>query len=108
VLLISNFSFGQATVNVSVLSVEVTQDVDCDGIFTGDSDFVWEYLAADNTLGYSNNNPVLFGLLGDFNYAYQNENNGPYIMNASAAGFSPSSGVFFTHDYVFFHRYPHK
>ena len=68
-LLSSNISFGQATVNVRVLSVEVTQNEDCDGIFTGDSDFVWEFLATDNTLGNSNNNPVLFGLLGDFNYA---------------------------------------
>ena len=99
-LLSSNISFGQATVNVRVLSVEVTQNEDCDGIFTGDSDFVWEFLATDNTLGNSNNNPVLFGLLGDFNYAFQNGNNGPYIMNAPGAGFSPNSGTFFTHDYV--------
>ena len=100
VLFFSTFSFGQATINVSVLSVEVTQNQDCDGFFTGDSDFVWEFLATDNTLGYTNNNPVLFGLLGDFNYAYQNGNNGPYVMNAPGAGFSPNSGTFFTHDYV--------
>ena len=100
VLLLSNNSFGQATINVSVLSVEVTQNQDCDGFFTGDSDFAWEFLATDNTLGYSNNNPVLFGLLGDFNYAYQNGNNGPYVMNAPGAGFSPNSGTYFSHDYV--------
>lgn len=99
-LLFSNFSFGQATINVSVLSVEVTQNEDCDGLFTGDSDFVWEFLATDNTIGNSNNNPVLFGLLGDFNYAYQNENNGPYLLNAPGAGFSPNSGTYFSHDYV--------
>jgi hypothetical protein len=61
VLLFSNYSIGQATINIRVLSVEVTQNEDCDGFLTGDSDFVWEFLASDNTLGYSNNNPVLFG-----------------------------------------------
>lgn len=100
VLLFSNYSIGQATINIRVLSVEVTQNEDCDGFLTGDSDFVWEFLATDNTLGYSNNNPVLFGLLGDFNYAYQNGNNGPYVMNAPGGGFSPNSGLYFTHDYV--------
>ncbi len=99
-ILFCNFSFGQATVNVRVLTVEVLNNVDCDGLFTGDSDFVWEFLATDNTIGNSNNNPVLFGILGDFNYAYQNGNNGPYVMTAPGSGFSPNSGWFFTHDYV--------
>lgn len=93
-------AWGQATINVRVLSVQVLNNVDCDGFLTGDSDFAWEFLATDNTLGYSNNNPVLFGVLGDFNYAYQNGNNGPYTMTAPGGGFSPSSGLFFTHDYV--------
>ncbi|MBL1279143.1 MAG: gliding motility-associated C-terminal domain-containing protein [Fluviicola sp.] len=96
----ANNSFAQVTVNVRVLSVEVVNSVDCDGFFTGDSDFVWEFLATDNTLGNTNNNPVLFGLLGDFNYYYQNGNNGPYVVNAPGAGFSPNSGLYFTHDYV--------
>lgn len=99
-LLSTHLSFGQATVNVRVVSVAVTGNVDCDGFFTGDSDFVWEFIATDNTLGYSNNNPVLFGVLGDFNYAYQNGNNGAYTMTAPGSGFSPSSGLFFSHDYV--------
>ena len=99
-LSLSNLAVGQATINVRVLSVEVTGNVDCDGFLSGDSDFVWEFLATDNTLGYSNNNPVLFGLLGDFNYAYQNGNNGPYVMNSPGGGFSPNSGTYFTHDYV--------
>ena len=99
-LLFSFKSFGQATINVRVLSVEVTGNVDCDGFLLGQSDFVWEFLATDNTLGYSNNNPVLFGLLGDFNYYYQNGNNGPYVVNAPGGGFSPNSGLYFTHDYV--------
>lgn len=90
----------QATINVRVVSVAVTQNEDCDGFFTGDSDFVWEFIATDNTLGNSNNNPVLFGVLGDFNYAYQNGNNGPYTMTAPGGGFSPNSGLFFSHDFV--------
>lgn len=93
-------SFGQATINVTVLSVAVTNNVDCDGFLAGDSDFAWEFIATDNTLGYSNNNPVLFGVLGDFNYAYNNGNNGPYTMNSPGGGFSPSNGLFFSHDYV--------
>lgn len=90
----------QATINVTVLSVAVTNNVDCDGFLSGDSDFVWEFIATDNTLGYSNNNPVLFGVLGDFNYAYNNGNNGPYTMSTPGGGFSPNSGLFFSHDYV--------
>lgn len=95
-----NSVFSQATINVRVVSVAVLNNVDCDGIFTGDSDFVWEFIATDNTLAYSNNSPVLFGVMGDFNYAYQNGNNGPYTMVAPGGGFSPSNGLFFSHDYV--------
>ncbi len=100
ILLGSMKVWSQATINVSVLSVEVTQNEDCDGLFAGESDFVWEFLATDNTVGNSNNNPVLLGLLGDFNYAYRNDDNGPYIMNAPGGGFSPNSGQYFSHDYV--------
>lgn len=93
--------FTQATINVRVVSVAVTGNHDCDGFFlSGDSDFVWEFIATDNTLGNSNNSPVLFGVLGDFNYAYNNGNNGPYTMTAPGGGFSPSNGLFFSHDYV--------
>lgn len=92
--------FAQATINVRVISVQVLNNVDCDGFLNGDSDFVWEFLATDNTLGNSNNNPVLFGILGDFNYAHQNGNNGPYTMTAPGGGFSPSNGLYFSHDYV--------
>lgn len=92
--------FAQAIVTVRVISVEVTQNSDCDGLFSGDSDFVWEFIATDNTLGYSNNNPVLFGVLGDFNYAFQNGNNGPYTMNTPSGQFNPNDGVFFDHQYT--------
>lgn len=99
-LLTGSLTFGQATINVRVISVSVTSNVDCDGFFTGDSDFVWEFIATDNTLGNSNNNPVLFGVLGDFNYAYNNGNNGPFTMTAPGGGFSPANGLYFSHDYV--------
>lgn len=99
-LLMSGLSFSQATINVRVISVQALNSVDCDGFLTGDSDFAWEFLATDNTLGNSNNNPVLFGVLGDFNFAYQNGNNGPYTMTAPGGGFSPSNGLYFSHDYV--------
>ncbi len=96
----SKLAFGQATINVRVVSVEAVSNVDCDGFLAGESDFVWEFIATDNTLGNSNNNPVLFGVLGDFNYAYNNGDNGPYTMTAPGGGFSPNSGLFFSHDYV--------
>lgn len=99
-LLYGNSLYGQATINVRVVSVAVTGNVDCDGIFTGDSDFVWEFIATDNSLGFSNNNPVLFGVLGDFNYAYNNGNNGPYTMTAPGGGFSPTNGLYYSHDFV--------
>ena len=96
----SELSYSQATINVRVISVQTGATIDCDGFLTGDSDFVWEFLATDNSLGNSNNNPVLFGVLGDFNYAYQNGNNGPYTMTAPGGGFSPNNGLYFSHDYV--------
>ena len=99
-LLTSPLALSQSTINVRVVSVAVTSNVDCDGFLTGDSDFVWEFIATDNTLGNSNNNPVLFGVLGDFNYAYNNGNNGPYTMTAPGGGFSPTNGLYFSHDYV--------
>jgi hypothetical protein len=99
-LLLSGYSYSQATVNVRVISVQTSSNVDCDGFLTGDSDFVWEFLATDNSLGNSNNNPVLFGVLGDFNFAYRNGDNGPYTMTAPGGGFSPNNGLYFSHDYV--------
>ncbi len=97
---LSVLAYGQATINVRVVSVQVTTNQDCDGFLSGDSDFVWEFIATDNTLGNSNNNPVLFGVLGDFNYAYRNGDNGPYTMSAPGGGFSPTNGIYFSHDYV--------
>jgi len=90
----------QANIKVRVLSIEAVNNVDCDGFLSGDSDFVWEYKATDNTIGRVNNNAAAFGLLGDFNYAYRNGDNGPYVSNAPGGDFSPSTGLFFDYDYV--------
>jgi len=98
-LLISNFSFGQAIIQVRVISVQALNNTDCDGFFTGNSDFVWEFTGTDNTLGFTNNNPALFGIYG-FNYAYQNGNNGPYTMSTPSGQFSPSNGTFFDYQYL--------
>lgn len=82
VFILMNFSnsilFGQATIKVTVTSILSSPSVDCDNLFfdiTGESDFVWEYTATDNTIGYSNNNPALFGI---YNFNYTNTSgNGP-------------------------------
>ena len=59
ILFTSFLSFSQATIKVTVTSVQTSGSIDCDGdiIFLPPnlSDFVWEYTATDNTLGYSNN-----------------------------------------------------
>lgn len=101
-LLSSERAFSQGYVRVTVNSVQTTSNVDCDNVLfdlTGDSDFVWEFTATDNTLGFTNNNPALFGLYG-FNYAYFNGNNGPYTVATPNGGFSPSNGLFFDHEYI--------
>jgi len=92
-------SISQATIQVTVVSVQTLNNVDCDGLFLGNSDFVWEFTATDNTIGYSNNNPALFGIF-NFNYAYKNNDNGPYIMTSPNGGFSPNNGLFFNRDYL--------
>ncbi len=96
---IALIGFSQANIQVKVVSVGVTNSVDCDGFLTGDSDFVLEYVATDNTLGYSNNNPILFGFLGDFNHAFVNGNNGPWSLLSPNGSINPNNGIFFDHDY---------
>ena len=94
-----NQMFAQATIEVKVLSVQTLSNVDCDGLFLGNSDFVWEFTGTDNTLGLTNNNPALFGIFG-FNYGYKNNNNGPYTMSTPGGTFSPNNGLFFNHNYL--------
>ena len=91
--LLSLTSFSQATIKVTVTSVQTAASVDCDNLFfdvTGASDFVWEYTATDNTLGYTNNNPALFGIF-DFNYT-NTTGNGPINLAVNS--------VFFDRQYV--------
>ena len=92
-------ALSQATIQVKVSSVQTLANVDCDGFFGGNSDFVWEFTATDNTLGLTNNNPALFGVLG-FNYAYKNNDNGAYTMSTPGGTFSPNDGLFFNHNYL--------
>ena len=85
IALISLFSFNsisQAVIKVTVTSIQVSNNEDCDGWLSGDSDFVWEYTATDNTVGYTNNNPALFGIF-DFNYTNIDNNNGPYNIGVN-------------------------
>lgn len=81
----------QANIQVRVISVAVNNNVDCDGFVSGDSDFAFEYAATDNTLGLINNSPAAFGLTGDFNFSFKNNDNGPWSLNVNE--------VFFNHDY---------
>ena len=95
----ANFSIGQAIIQVRVISVQALNNTDCDGFFTGNSDFVWEFTATDNTIGNTNNDPALFGAY-DFNYAYVNGENGPYTVNSPNGAFVPNNGIFFDHQYI--------
>ncbi len=101
-ILLFQKGFSQSIIRVTVTSVQTSGNVDCDNALfdvTGPSDFVWEYTATDNTLGYSNNNPALFGVY-DFNYTYINGNNGPYTISSPNASFVPTSGLFFDRQYI--------
>ena len=101
IFLFSSALFGQATIKVTVTSVQTSGSVDCDNSLfePGESDFVWEYTATDNTLGYTNNNPAI-PLIYLFNYTYVNENNGPYTISSPNANFVPANGLFFDHQYI--------
>lgn len=97
--LLPTLLFSQATIQVKVLSVQTLSNVDCDGLFLGNSDFVWEFTGTDNTIGLTNNNPALFGIF-NFNYGYKNNDNGPYTMTSPSGNFSPNNGLFFNHNYL--------
>ena len=79
-------TFSQAIIKVTVVSVQTGSNEDCDGFLQGESDFVWEYTATDNTIGYTNNNPALFGVY-DFNYTNIDNDNGPYNTTVNALFF---------------------
>jgi gliding motility-associated-like protein len=99
IIILPFIGFSQAIIQVKVLSVQTLANVDCDGLFLGNSDFVWEFTGTDNTLGLTNNNPALFGIFG-FNYGYKNNDNGAYTMTTPGGTFSPNSGLFFNHNYL--------
>lgn len=93
----------QAIVQVRVNRAEVLNNNDCDGLFLGDSDFVMEYTATANTLGYTNNNPSTCLLVGQgSNIVFRNGNNGGWNMTpgGNPGNFDPSNGVFFNHQTV--------
>ncbi|MEY3412314.1 MAG: hypothetical protein RIQ70_1002, partial [Bacteroidota bacterium] len=93
IFFVSFNSFSQATIKVKVTTVQTAPSVDCDNALfdiTGQSDFVWEYTATDNTLGYTNNNPALFGIF-DFNYT-NTSGNGPINLAVNS--------VFFDRQYI--------
>jgi gliding motility-associated-like protein len=100
----ADIGWSQATIRVRVVSVQTVNNTDCDGFLNGDSDFVWEFIATDNTIGRSNNNPSALGVFGGFNHAYVNGDNGPYTHSVasprSGGGFNPNNGIYFDYDYV--------
>jgi gliding motility-associated-like protein len=98
-------AYGQAIIRVKVVSVQAMVSAECDGVvipFIGcvgcGSDFVWEFTAVDNTIGYTNNNPALFGVF-DFNYAFNNNVSNPYTLVSPSPNFVPNNGLFFDHEY---------
>lgn len=101
-------SWGQARIQVRVTSVTAAVSLDCDNFpFTGDSEFMWEFIGTDNTLGRSNNNSGVvtngaFGFLGlETNFVLDdNSNNGPITINSPSPLYNPNNGLFFDHDYV--------
>lgn len=94
--------FSQLNVQVKVEKIAVLNTVDCDPAAGDDSDFLFEFKATDNSpSSFSNNTPVA-GSIGMCNYAYVNENNGPFAIFTSTPGlavFSPTNGVFFNRNY---------
>lgn len=95
----------QARVQVRVVSASVSNNCDNDpgffGIGNTDSDFVIHFEGQDNTLGLTNHDPVN-GLLGyDFNYVYNNNNNGPWTVTpANTGNFNNGTAIFFDHEYL--------
>ncbi len=102
----NNWVSAQGRVQITVSQVEVTQNVDCDGVFLGDSDFVWE-VKVDDGVGNSNNNPSVPNLVGalggNSNHFYQNGNNGPYLgtpASPNGIDFNPPTGLIFDQEYA--------
>lgn len=105
---ISYSSWGQARIQVRVTSVSATVSLDCDPFFlAGSSEFAWEFIGTDNTIGRSNNNSGVvtngaFGFLGlATNFVLDdNSNNGPITITSPSNLYNPNNGLFFDHEYV--------
>ena len=90
--------FSQLNVKVKVESISVQNLLNCDGGSGNNSDFLFEYKATDNSIAQLTNNMPVVGSIGNCNFAYLNENNGPYTINTNTPGlavFSPTTGIFF-------------
>lgn len=99
---LSQLVISQINIKVSVKSIAVTANVDCDGFLDGDSDFLFEYKAIDNSPSANGNNNPTTGSIGACNFAVVNGNNGSYTLTPSAPGsaiFSPTTGLFFDRTY---------
>ncbi|MES2513330.1 MAG: T9SS type A sorting domain-containing protein [Bacteroidota bacterium] len=99
---ICHITNAQINIKVNVINVAVSTAADCDAGGLGNSDFVFEYKAQDNSpSAFSNNTPVA-GSIGMCNYAVVNEQNGPYSFSPATPGsavFSPTTGLFFDRTY---------
>jgi hypothetical protein len=99
---LAQFSFAQINIKVSVKSISVSSNLNCDVGLGNNSDFVFEYKALDNSpLLNGNNNPVS-GSIGACNYAVVSEQNGSYTLTPLSPGsavFSPTTGLFFDRTY---------
>jgi hypothetical protein len=92
----------QLNVKVQVEKIAVLNTADCDAAGADNSDFLFEYKATDNSPSTFSNNAPVAGSIGMCNYAYVNENNGPFAIFTATPGlavFSPTNGVFFNRNY---------
>ena len=108
-LFLQNTLFSQLNVKVKVESISVQNSLNCDGGSGNNSDFLVEYKATDNSIAQLTNNTPVAGSIGNCNFAYLNESNGPYTVNTNTPGlavFSPTTGVFFDHSYTCFQNIP--
>ncbi len=99
---INLYTTAQINIQVKVKSISVTTTQDCDAGGADNSDFVFEFKAEDNSPSAFTNNAPVAGSIGMCNYAYVNEQNGPFsfpVTSPGAAVFSPTTGLFFDRTY---------
>jgi hypothetical protein len=99
---LSQFITSQINIKVSVKSISVSSNLDCDAGAADNSDFVFEYKVHDNSPALNGNNNPVMGSIGACNYAVVNEQNGSYTLTPATPGaavFSPTTGLFFDRAY---------